>query len=440
MVRNIIIAVLAIVLIGTGYWGYQEHRDKTTMMINAENNYQQAYHDLTYNIDKIHDHLGTSLAANSQKSINPELTEVWRLSSLARGQIGQLPVTFLPFNKTSEFLSHLGTFSYQASVKNDGQKPLTDKQYKKLERLYKESREVEDDLRKVQDTVMNKRLHWMDVKTALAAKKQPHDNQIIDGLEKVNKKVDGFDNHWDPAVTRSSADDLRKLNRLRGKNITASQAAKIAKRFLNQPNANAKVVALGNGATYNAFNVTLKDGQDVHSALASITKKGGRMIWFVKNRDVNAQHLSLYQAKAKADRFLSQRKMTHLELVKSDQYDNIGVLTYVRKLGDIRDYPSSIRLKVALDNGEIMAFDDAAYLVHHNVNSRHLVPKLTADEALKGINNIIKVEETHLAIYENEMGKNVLCYEFIGTKNHDTYRLFINANTGRQEKAELLTV
>jgi len=63
---------------------------------------------------------------------------------------------------------------------------------------------------------------------------------------------------------------------------------------------------------------------------------------------------------------------------------------------------------------------------------------LTSREAKKELNKNMKVQEEHLAIYENELEQNVLCYEYIATKGNDTYRILVNANTGKQEKVELM--
>lgn len=46
--------------------------------------------------------------------------------------------------------------------------------------------------------------------------------------------------------------------------------------------------------------------------------------------------------------------------------------------------------------------------------------------------------EDRLAIISNELGKEVLCYEFLGTLGKDTYRIFINANDGKEENVEKL--
>lgn len=87
MIRGIIIAVLIIGVAGTAFWGYQEHQEKNAILINAENNYQRAFHELTYQMDMLHDGIGATLAMNSRKSLSPALADVWRLTSQAHSDV-----------------------------------------------------------------------------------------------------------------------------------------------------------------------------------------------------------------------------------------------------------------------------------------------------------------------------------------------------------------
>lgn len=117
MIRGIIIAVLGVAIAATGYWGYKEHQEKDAVLLHAENNYQRAFHELTYHVDQLHDKIGTTLAMNSKKSLSPALIDVWRITSEAHNNVSQLPLTLMPFNKTEEFLSNIGDFSYKTSVR-----------------------------------------------------------------------------------------------------------------------------------------------------------------------------------------------------------------------------------------------------------------------------------------------------------------------------------
>ena len=53
MVRNFVIGLLAIAVVATGIWGFQEREEKAVLKITAENNYQRAFHELAFHIDQI---------------------------------------------------------------------------------------------------------------------------------------------------------------------------------------------------------------------------------------------------------------------------------------------------------------------------------------------------------------------------------------------------
>ncbi|TCP31663.1 spore germination protein [Scopulibacillus darangshiensis] len=439
MIRSVIIGILAVAVVGVGYWGYQEHKEKNAVLIHAENNYQQSYHELTYYVDQLQNKIGTTLAMNSRKSMRPELADVWRLSALAHGAVGELPLTLLPFNKTNEFLTNVGKYSYQTGVKDKGDSALSKQEYNTLENLYKQSTDVEKGLRKVQNVVMQNHLRWMDVELALSSQKQKNDNQVIDGLKTVDGKAETFSEQWGPEMNQLNTDEEKKFKKISGKPVDKNTAVLRLKHFLNLNNTDTiSIQKTGKGSNYPAYNMTVKDKKTDNSIVASVTKKGGHVIWFIKNRPVKYDKLSLHEASQKAESFLKKHDFKNMTMVKSDQYQNIGVFTYVKKVGDVRVYPASLRVKVALDNGEIIALDETDYLINRSIDI-DMTPKISKSEALKDLNSNIKVQETHLAIFQNESGNNILCYELLATKGNDTYRIFINANDGTQENVELLT-
>src|SRR5690606_11680753 len=97
-------------------------------------------------------------AMNSRKQLSPSLAEVWRITSEARGDVGQLPLALLPFNKTEEFLSNIGDFSYRVAVRDLDKEPLSDEEVKTLKKLYKNSGEIKQELRKVQSVALENNL------------------------------------------------------------------------------------------------------------------------------------------------------------------------------------------------------------------------------------------------------------------------------------------
>ncbi|XJZ26065.1 germination protein YpeB [Bacillota bacterium Lsc_1132] len=434
MIRGILIGILALGVAGTAYWGYQEHREKNAILLNAENNYQRAFHDLTYQVDLLHDKIGTTLAMNSRKSISPALTEVWRITSQAHGDVGQLPLTLLPFNKTEEFLANIGKFSYKTAVRDLEKTPLSDQEYKTLQTLYKQSGDIQNELRNVQHMVLKNNLRWMDVEMALASGKETTDNTIIDGFKTVEKTVSGYDEtNFGPTMANMQKTD-ENYKKIQGKKISRSEAVKIAKQYLHfDGNTQVKVTENGKGSDYGFYSIALKNTNTGMEASMDITKKGGHPIWFINSRDVKKQTISLNDASKKAASFLKQSGFEGLDLFESTQYDSIGVFNFVTKQNNVRIYPEAIKLKVALDDGSIVGFSAEEYLKSHQTRKLS-APAMTIEQARTKLNPGLKVMEEGQAVILNDLNQEVLCYEFLGTMGEDTYRIFINAESGQEEE------
>ncbi|WP_456278520.1 germination protein YpeB [Bacillus sp. AK128] len=437
MLRGIIIGVLAVAITGTAYWGYQEHIEKNAILIHAENNYQRAFHDLTYQIDLLNDKIGSTLAMNSRDQLSPSLAEVWRITSEAHSDVGQLPLTLLPFNKTEEFLANIGDFSYRAAVRDLGNEPLSDDEYKTLESLYEKSGEIQQELRKVQHLVLENNLRWMDVQLALATDNQ-QDNTIIDGFKTVEENVDAYSEaDFGPTFTSMNSED-DSFKYLTGGNIDEEKAKEIARDFLGlEGQEEIHVSENGEGSNFGFYSLEIDDPKAETEIYMDITKKGGYPIWVLRNREVEKRDISLNKAMENAKSYLSEHGFKDLEMYDSAQYDNIGVFTFVSVKDKVRILPDSITIKVALDDGNVVGFTARAYLMAHH--ERELPEAtLTLEDAKGKLNPSVEVMDNHLAVIKNDLNEEVLCYEFLGTIKNDTYRVFINAETGYEEKVEKL--
>ncbi|MNI80698.1 Sporulation protein YpeB [compost metagenome] len=98
-------------------------------------------------------------------------------------------------------------------------------------------------------------------------------------------------------------------------------------------------------------------------------------------------------------------------------------------------YPEKIVVKVALDNGEVSGLQAADYLFEHK-ERQFPKPGLTAEQAKKELNPKFTTESQSLAWIKNDLDQQVLCYEFIGRINGSGYRIYVNADTGAEEKIE----
>lgn len=430
--------ILLVALIGTGVWGYTEHQEKNSILIKAENQYQRAFHDLSFHMDKLKSELGNALAVHtaSTDSYRKGLVNVWRLTSEAQNEINQLPLSLMEFNKTEEFLSKLAKFSYGAAVRDLNKKPLSKEEMKTLSSLYEHSNEISNELRGVQGKVIANRLRWMDVELALASDKQPEDNTIIDGFQTVDKKVSNY-NELSTGVTSMSLHTKRDVSVLTGKEMTPGEIQQKAAKFSGLPAEQIKVNENGNASEYQSLSANAMGASGESVLQMDFTKKGGELIYFMKPREVKETKLSVREARDKANEFLDRHGYPNMTAVSFDKYGNTANITFARKIDDIVYYPQKLVTTVALDNGELTGMQTTDY-VFSKKDQIPAKPKLSLDEARKKLNSNLKVVSDGMAVIKDQNDKDVMCYEFIGNMNDQSYRVYINGDLGTEEKIETI--
>lgn len=435
---SLLFPVAAVLLLGALYWGYQEHQEKNSILIKAENQYQRAFHDLSYHIDKLHSELGNTLAVSSKSTgyQRKGLVNVWRISSQAQSEINQLPLTLLPFNNAEDFLARISNFSYLTSIRDLTKQPLTDKETKTLNDLYKRSEEISSEMNGVRQKVLAKNLRWMDVELALASENEMQENSIIDGLRTVDGKITQY-SEMDFGPT-ASVFQKKNMTMLSGSRVTAEEVRKkAAKLFGFDSSAKIHVVENGKGTDFKTYSVSVKKADNATDSLEmDFSQKGGHLVWFLDTRKIGPKKLSIVQGRTKAEQFLKRMDYQEMTPVSYDPYGNVIVYTFARKHGNVVVYPEAVTVKMALDNGEVIGLQAKEYIYEHRDNREIHQPKITQKQAKAGLNPNLKVESEGQAIIKNDLNTEVQCYEFIGRANHSVYRIYVNADTGEEEKVE----
>ncbi|RCW64895.1 germination protein YpeB [Saliterribacillus persicus] len=431
MFRWISIILLSVGILAVAFWGYEEHQEKNAILIQAENNYQRSFHGLTYHVDLLHDKIGATLAMNSQQQLSPQLAEIWRLTSEAMNEVGQLPLALLPFNKTEEFLADMGDFSYQTAIRDLDSEPLSEKETKKLEKLYQSAGEIESELRKVQHLVLKDNLRWMDVQLAIANEDEQMDNTIIDGFKTVEKTVESF-SEGSPHNSLTSISNNEDRYSFHNEPIIKKEEAEAISRnhFDINDSDEITLVTSGKGAQFPFYSASYHDEEK--EGYLDISANGGHLLTLMINREIKEPKIGLNEAMNKASKYLENKKFPNMSVMESNQYDRIGVFHFVTQEDDKYIYPEAIQVKVALDNGEIIGVSAKDY--YQNKKSRkEIKPAISLEEAQKKVNKNLDIKTNHLAIIDNQLGEEVFVYGFIGTLGDDTYKIFINAENGQEE-------
>jgi len=433
----VLFPIAVVLLAGTAFWGYREHQEKNSLLIKAENQYQRAFHDLNAHIDELHEQLGNTLAVNasSHDFQRKGLINIWRITSQAQSEINQLPLTLLPFNRTEEFLSRIANFSYKTAIRDLEKQPLSEQEYATLKTLYQSAETIASDLRSVQEKVLAENLRWMDVELALATEESPRDNAIIDGFKTVDGKVAQYDQiEWGRPVAAMYR--KRTVDILSGKPVSPDEVRKKAADMLGLADPSAvKVTENARGTEYAVYSATA-DTVDGVTVQMDFTTRGGELIWFMNPREIGAgKSVGMDEAVRAAKAFLKERGYPEVREIAADPYDNAVNLTFAPVQDGAVVYPEKITVKVALDRGEVVGLQAADYIYEHR-DRKLPKPAIGEAEARKRLNPEFEVERSQLAVIRNDLDEEVLCHEFFGRINGGRYKIYINAESGIEEKIE----
>lgn len=427
---------IVIVLIGAiAGWGIYQYKRAADLRQELDNQYNRAFYEMVGYVHNVETLLAKSMVSTTTDRTAITLQEAWRQAGLAQTNLGQLPVSQPVLASTSKFLSQVSDLSLSLDNQNIRGKTLSKEQYDMVEKLYKYSISLNESLKALQDDLNAGRLRWgelADKGTKLFSKTKP--GEMMKKVEAISETFkdyptliyDGpFSDHMTSAEARG----------LTGDEISLKQAKEKVKKFFGKDKVE-EITDTGkndNGPikTYN-FDVKLKNAADGQSVHISITQKGGHVNWMLNTRNVTEEKLDMDKAKAAGIKFLKEKGYENMEDTYYLKNDNVATINYAYRQDKVTMYPDLIKLKVALDNGEIVGMEAKSYLSNH---TRRDIPepKITVEEARKKINENMEVYYSGMAYIPTDYKKELFCYEFKGKLNGSDFIVYINAVTGEEE-------
>lgn len=447
--RNWILpGVLAVALLATGVWGFQENRAKQNLLLSTESFYQRAFHELVDHLDIITGQIAQTLASSTPEQVNLGLATIWRQSFGAQEDLGQLPLTRIRLDKTEIFLSELADYSYALLELNNTDGELSEAHIQNLEGLYLRSKQISNDLKEVESKVTNDGLRWSDVE-AVTLEKQVEDiadNTILDGFQMMEMQVEEYPElQYGPDILKTRP----KPRQIMGKTISVEEAEAIALKFWEPDGTNesrrAKTIYTGEGdiATYGVE--IPPTTSEANSVYIDVSKNGGHVVEATKPRTVDDVRLTMVEAEKKARDYLAKHQFEKMMLISVEDYDNTPIFTLVPQKDGVLIYPEQVKVKVALDNGEILGYEASRYLMYQIKD--YPIPKAqkSEQEIRDLMTNRVEIVSVRPAVILNDFEDRVLTYEvrakliIEGKETSEEFIIFMNAINGEEEKVLRVT-
>ena len=424
-----IICVLGIIVTILGIILYKKQREFRQA---SENIYNQAFYELVDYVENVEVYLAKSLISTTPEHGAETLTNLWREANLAQSYLSMLPIESQELSNTEKFLNQVSDYSYSLSRKNIYNESLSEEDLNNLQELHGYSVELENTLNQLSEDLNNGRFQWGELKEkgtiAFAKQVDNISKESFGNLEENFHEYSGL--IYDGAFSEHLTGVEKKG--LVGDDIDEETAKSKITEFIGEKNIK-EINSLGyiENADIPVYEFSIKNQNDENINI-SISKKGGYVVYMNSNRDVNTEIISQEEANQKGQEFLTNKGFSNMKATYYLKQDGIVTINYAYVQENVTVYSDLIKVKVALDNGEVLGIETTGYLNNHTTRDISNV-KISKEEAKKTINKNLTIESESMAIIPTEWKTEILCYEFKGKVDDREFLVYINAENGREE-------
>ena len=433
MLSIIVVLLIAVTILGIILYKKQrEYRQA------SENSYNMAFYELVDYVQNVETYLAKALISTTPEHGAETLTNLWREANLAQSYLSMLPVESQELENTEKFLNQVSDYSYSLSRKNIYNESLTEEDLANLEELHSYSAELENTLNQLSEDLNSGRFEWGELtKKGTVAFAQQVDNiskESFSNLEENFHEYSGL--IYDGAYSEHMTSTEKKG--LTGEDIDENTAKGIVEEFIGTDKIKEmSSLGLSENATIPSYTFSIIGNHDENINI-SISQKGGHVIYMNTNREVKSEILTQEETTRKGKEFLESKGFASMQETYYITQEGITTINYAYKQDNVIAYPDLIKVKVALDNGEILGIETTGYLNNHTERDIRNI-QITSEEAKENLNQKLELTSEGLAIIPTEWQTEILCYEFKGKVNDKEFLVYINAENGREEDILIIT-
>lgn len=415
------------------YLGIQNKKSEQTL----SNMYDKAFYELAEYVDNVE-----VLLAKAQITSTPEysaktLSNIWRKADLAQASLSQIPMNNNVLNTAVKFFNQLSDYSYSLSNELIDGNTLKEDDYQNLNHYYKTCQTLNQTIQGLASDFASNSISWDELTAEennafLAQEVANISKDSFSQIEEDMQDYEGliYDGPFSEHMTSSSPLGLEE------KEVTEEEAQEEVLRYISGD----KIQSLQSDGmvdgTIKAFRFvfTLQNGTQ---GTIYITQQGGQVLLMNIDREVQEEKILKEQAKTIGKEYLNSHGFLQMDESYFTNENGILTINYAYNQNGIICYPDLIKVKIALDNGEILGIETQGYLNSHHereIPTAHV----SMQEAEHQLNSRLQIESRNITVIPTEWKTELTAYEFRGTMDEREFIIYINIENGKEEKIFML--
>lgn len=422
-----LIVILAIIALATGYYAYTLREKYLTTLTNG---YNKSFSEAVNCINNVENFLAKTQITKTTECSAETLTEVWNDANLAMIYLSEIPFDSEGASQTIKFLNQVSDYSYLLAKKNLRSEELNDQDFENLKNLYSYTKDLEIILNELSHDLYSGNISWKELQdnsSTMFAQEVGN----INAFSSIDSTFDEYEGLiYDGAYSEHLNRNEKKA--LVGDELSEEQAKEKVRLYVNKEIEDVTSKGFLENADIQVYSFEAKIKNSDEKFYLEITKIGGYLLQMNNSKDIKEEKISQENANGIGKEYLAKIGFKDMKETYFTKRENILTVNYAYERNGVVYYPDLVKVKIALDDGEVLGVETRGYLNCHY--ERELVsPQVSISEAKSNLNPKLEIISEGRAVIPVETGEEIYCYEFKGRVEDKDFLVYINVETGKEE-------
>ena len=384
--------------------------------------YKRNYYDLVENANIADTKISKLLVAEDEDYIIKMLGELSQTAKEMQMNISALPVSSDNIVMSVRFINQMSGYTQTLEEKIATGGSLTSEDLQTLNDMHESLTEMKKFLNQMSLNMMN----GYSILDASQTQDGDFDSFTVQ-MSQIKSETDYPTMIYDGPFADSVVN--KKVIGLTGDEISKEDAyKKIDEIFKNVSNIKYDGQTSGRFDSYN-YSLLYSNGQKI---FVQVSKLGGHILTVSGNVQSQMKNIDLARAEKIALNFAQENGIENAKVVWHEELNDQAYFNIAPTQNDIILYPDLVKVKVDMDNAEVIGYDAITYWTNHTKRNLSSA-SITSQQAQSNIGTGFTVKNKRLVLSPLEYNREVLCWELECEKDGATYYYYINATSGATE-------
>lgn len=391
--------------------------------LQLENIYKKNYYELVDTVNTADMNISKLLASNYQDYQAKMLSDVAQGAKEMQSNIASLPLSSDNIVESVRFINQMSGYAQVLQEKLASGGELTESDLSTLNDMHESLTEMKKYLNQMSERM----IYGYNILSESSRINGDYDNFSLDFAQ-----IQSDDTQYPTMIYDGPFSDSvvnQKVKGLQGNEISKEEAYKIVDSFFKNI-ASLQYQGQTNGKfnTYN-FSILNTDNQKIY---VQVTKIGGKILTVSGNVESDVKNIDYQQAEKIALDFAKENGIEDATVVWHEELNDQTYFNIAPKQKNIILYPDLVKVKIDLENGNVIGYDAMSYWLNHTDRALSSA-SVTVEVAKANVDSSFEVKNERLVLAPLDYNREVLCWEFECERNGATYYIYINANTNVEE-------